>query len=111
MRRGKANKFPCRYDLGFLPESRKMFLICGNEVVRPRRIGAFKEHIVIRVAGDFQAPRWLHDMAMVFDELQQLPPHSLANTQLLAPTTQPTNCAVLYDLQVFWKSPRSCKLL
>src|SRR6202790_5074405 len=27
------------------------------------------------------------------------------------PTTQPTNCDVLYDLQVFWQSPRSCKLL
>jgi hypothetical protein len=27
------------------------------------------------------------------------------------PTTQPTNCDVLHDLQVFWQSPRSCKLL
>jgi hypothetical protein len=30
----KTNKFPCCYGLGFLPESRKMFLIAGNEVVR-----------------------------------------------------------------------------
>jgi hypothetical protein len=27
------------------------------------------------------------------------------------PTTQPTNCDVLYGLLVFWQSPRSCKLL
>ena len=26
-------------------------------------------------------------------------------------TTQPTECDVLYDLRVFWQSPRSCKWL
>ena len=61
-----------------------MFLIAGNEVVRSRGVGAFQKHIVVGIAGDFQAPRRLDHMAMVFDELQQLPPHSLADTQLLA---------------------------
>ncbi len=59
-----------------------MFLIAGNEVVRSRGVGAFKEYIVVGIVGDFQAPRRLDDMTVVFDELQQLPPHSLADTQL-----------------------------
>jgi len=59
-------------------------MIAGNEVVRSRGVGAFQKHIVIRVAGDFQASRRLDDMAAVLDELQQLLLHSLADTQLRA---------------------------
>jgi hypothetical protein len=32
-----------------------MLLIAGNQLVRTRHIGAFEKHIVIRVAGDFNA--------------------------------------------------------
>ena len=31
--------------------------------------------------------------------------------RIFQPTTQPTKDDVLYDLRVFWQSPRSCKLL
>ena len=70
MRCGKTNKFPCRYDLGLLPESRKMLLITGNQVVSSRGIGAFEKHIVIRVSADFKTAGGLHNMAMILDELK-----------------------------------------
>jgi hypothetical protein len=82
MRRGKANKVPCRYDLGFLPESWKMLLVAGNQVVRTRGIGAFEEHIVIGIAGDFKAASRRHDMAVIPDELQQLLASTFADSQL-----------------------------
>ena len=84
MRGGKANKFPCRYDLGPLPESREMPLIAGNQVVSARRIGAFEKHIVIGVTGHFKATGGSHDMAVILDELQQLLTKPLADMQLRA---------------------------
>jgi hypothetical protein len=80
VRRGKANKFPRRYDLGFLPESRKMLLVAGYQVVRTRGIGAFEKYIVIGIAGDFKAAGRCHDMAVIPDELQQLLARSFADT-------------------------------
>src|ERR1035438_3205049 len=82
MRGGKANKFPCRYDLGPLPESREMPLIAGNQVVSARRIGAFEKHIVIGVTGDFKAARRADNIAVVSDELQQLLANPFADIQL-----------------------------
>lgn len=69
VRGGKANKFPRRYYLGFLPESGKMSLIAGNQVVGSRGIGAFDKNIVVRVSADFKAARGRHDMAVILDEL------------------------------------------
>src|ERR1017187_10027251 len=83
MRSRKANKFPCRYDLGFLPESRKMPLIDGNQVVRMCGIGALEKPIVIRVARDFKASRRGDNITVVPDELQQLLANPFANTQFL----------------------------
>jgi hypothetical protein len=54
-------------DLGLLPELWEMPLIAGNEVVRARNVGAFDEHIVVRVAGHFKAARWGNDMAVILD--------------------------------------------
>src|SRR5260370_37135723 len=82
MRRSQADKLPCRYDLGFLPESRRMPLIAGNQVVRARRIGAFEKHIVIRVSADFKAARRADNITVVPDELQQLLANPFADSQL-----------------------------
>src|SRR5580700_3057046 len=82
MRGGKANKFPRRYDLGFLPESWEMPLIASNQVVRACGIGAFEKHIVIRVGADFKASGGRHDMAVVLDELEQLQTNPFADSQL-----------------------------
>ena len=84
MRRGKANEFSGRYDLGFLPESREMLLIARNQIVRAGSIGTFKEHVVVGVACDMQAAGWNDGIAVVFDELQQLLPETLANAQFPA---------------------------
>jgi hypothetical protein len=43
MRCGKIDKLPWGYDLCFLPESRKMFLIAGHQIVRTRGVRAFQE--------------------------------------------------------------------
>ena len=82
MRRSQADKLSCRYDLGFLPESREMPLIAGNQVVRARRIGAFEKHIVIGVRRDFKSAGGRHGMAVILDELQQLLANPFANNQL-----------------------------
>ena len=84
MRRGRANEFSGRYDLGFLPESREMHLIARDQIVRAGSIGTFKEHIVVGVACDIQAAGGNDDVAVVFDELQQLLPEALANSQFRA---------------------------
>ena len=55
MRGHEANELAgCEY-LCLLPEFRKMPLVPDNEVVRAGDIGAFDEHIVVRVAGYFKA--------------------------------------------------------
>jgi hypothetical protein len=72
MRCDKANKFPRRYDLGFLPEFRKMLLIARHQVVRASGIGALHENIVIGVACNFQASRRGHSIDILLDELKQL---------------------------------------
>jgi hypothetical protein len=65
MRRSKAYKLSCRYDLGFLPESRKMLLITCNQVIGTRGIGAFDKYIVITVSAYFKAAGGRHDMAVI----------------------------------------------
>jgi len=81
MRRSKSNEFSGRYDLGFLPESREMPLIACDQIVRTGSIGALKEHVVVGVACDIQAAGRDDRIAVVFDELQQLLPETLANSQ------------------------------
>src|SRR5690349_1354472 len=81
MRRGKANEFSGRYDLGFLPESREMLLIARDQIVCAGSIGTLKEHVVLGVACDIQAEGRSDGIAVVFDELQQLLPETLANSQ------------------------------
>src|ERR1700691_2179126 len=82
MRRSQADKLPRCYDLGFLPESREMPLIAGNQVVRARRIGAFEKHIVIGVSADFKAAGGRHGTAVILDEPQQLLANAFSDSQL-----------------------------
>src|ERR1022692_402418 len=82
MRRDKTNELPWYYDLGFLPEFRKMSLIAGHQVVRAGSIGTFQEDIVVGVACDFRTPNRSHGIAAVPNDLQQLLPRPLANPQL-----------------------------
>jgi hypothetical protein len=84
MGRGKANKLARGYNLGFLPESGEMLLVAAYQIVSFGRIIAFEKHIVIRVAGDFEAAGRGDDMAAAPDELQQLLAYPFANAQLLA---------------------------
>ena len=84
MRRGKANEFLGRYDLGFLPKSREMLLIACDQIVRAGSIGTFKEHVVVGVACDMQAAGRNDGIGVVFDKLQHLLPETLANSQFRA---------------------------
>jgi len=58
-----------------------MLLIARDQIVRLGSIGTFKEHVVVGVACDIQAAGRNDGIAVVFDELQQLPPETLANSQ------------------------------
>src|SRR5437870_1620389 len=82
MRRRKTDKLPWGYDLCFLPESRKMFLIAGHQIVRTRSVRAFQEYIVRRISCCFKLPGRDHGMTVVFDELQQLQPKTLSDPEL-----------------------------
>ena len=82
MRCRKTDKFPRGYDLCLLPESRKMFLIAGHQIVRTGSVRAFQEHIVRRISGWFKVARRDHGMTVVLDELQQLQPKTLSDPEL-----------------------------
>ena len=79
VRRHKPDKLTRRYDLGFLPESRKMPQIARDQVVGAGRIGTFQEPIVIGIARHFKTPRRYDQVTSVFDELEQLPPQTPAD--------------------------------
>ena len=78
----KPDKLARGYDLGFLPESRKMPKIAGDQVIRAGNIGTFQEPITIGVACHFEAAGRSDGIAMIFDELQQLSPKTLADFEL-----------------------------
>jgi hypothetical protein len=61
-----------------------MLLIARDQIVRARSVGTFKEHIVVGVACDIQAAARNDGIAVVFDELQQLLPETLADSQFRA---------------------------
>src|SRR6266404_5118458 len=82
MRRRKTDKLPWVYDLCFFPESRKMFLIAGHQIVRARSVRAFQEYIVRGISYCFKLPCRNHGMTVVFDELQQLQPKTLSGPEL-----------------------------
>ena len=68
------------WGIGWQP----MLLIARDQIVRSGSIGTFKEHVVVGVACDIQAAGRNDGIAVVFDELQQLPPETLANSQFWA---------------------------
>jgi|ERR1035437_701878 hypothetical protein len=82
MGRDKSDEFSGSYDLGFLPESREMFLIARDQVVRAGNVGTFQKYVVIGVVRDLKTPCQSHEMTVVLDELQQLTPKAFANLQL-----------------------------
>src|SRR6266404_7395150 len=87
MRCRETDKLPWGYDLCFLPESRKMFLIAGHQIVRTRSVRAFQEYIVrgISCCGIiccFKLQGRNHGMTVVLDELQQLQPKTLSDPEL-----------------------------
>src|SRR6266436_6344479 len=82
MRDGKTDKLPWRYDFSFLPESRKMFLIAGHQIIRTRSVSAFQEYIVLGIRCCFKPPGRDHGMTVVLDELQQLQPKTLSDPEL-----------------------------
>ena len=49
MRPDDLDEFAGGDDFGSLPESGKMPLIAGEKIIRPRRIGALDEFVVVRV--------------------------------------------------------------
>src|SRR5258708_4731553 len=80
----KADEFTGCDDLGFLPEHWKMLLISRNEVICTGSIGAFEEHIVVRITSHFKAARRSNHVTAIFDELQQLQTNAPANAKLRA---------------------------
>jgi len=79
VRRHKPDKLTRRYDLVFLPESRKMPQVARDEVIGAGRIGTFQEPIVIGIARHFKTPGRYDQVTSVFDELEKLLPESLAD--------------------------------
>src|SRR6516225_1525520 len=79
-----ADEFAGCDHLGFLPESRKMPLVPGHQVVGAYGIGAFNELVIVGIARHLQCPRWLHQPGVAPDELEKLLPGSLADLQLRA---------------------------
>jgi hypothetical protein len=61
-----------------------MLLIARDQIVGAGRIGTFKKHVVVEVAGDRQAAGRNDGIAAVLDELEQLLPEALANSQFRA---------------------------
>jgi len=55
--------------------------IARDQVVGAGRIGTFQEPIVIGIARHFKTPRRYDQVTSVFDELEQLPPQTLANSE------------------------------
>jgi hypothetical protein len=84
VRRHKHDKLTRRYDLGFLPESRKMPQIARNHVVGAGSIGAFQEPIVVAIARHFKTPGRYDQVTSVSDELEQLPAQAFADFELRA---------------------------
>lgn len=82
MRGSKTDKLPWRYELGFLPESRKMFLMAGHQVVHTCSVGAFQKSIITGISCCFKLPGREHGMTVVLDELQHLQPKTLADPKL-----------------------------
>src|SRR6266446_6408753 len=82
MRCRKTDKLPWGYNLCFLPESRKMFLIAGHQIVRTRSIRTLQEYIVRGISCYFKPPGRGHGMTVVLDELQQLQPKTLSDPEL-----------------------------
>src|SRR5712691_6757924 len=82
MRCRETDKLPWGYNLRFLPEFRKMFLIAGHQIVRTRSVRAFHEYIVRGISCCSKLPRRDHGMTVVLDELQQLQPKTLSNPEL-----------------------------
>ena len=90
MRGSETDKLARRYDLGLLPESGKMFLIAGHQIVRTRGVRTFQEHIVRGISCCLNPPVGDHGMTVVLNELQ---PRKGSNLELfpdqVLPTTEP----------------------
>jgi hypothetical protein len=82
MRGGRTDKLAWRYDFSFLPESRKMLLIAGHQIIRRRSVSAFQEYIVLGIRCCFEPPGRDHGMTMVLDQLQQLQPQTFSDPAL-----------------------------
>src|ERR1700745_3009781 len=82
MRCRKTDKLPWGYDFCFLPESRKVFLIAGHQIVRARSVRTFHEYIVRGIRCCFKLPGRDHGMTVVLDELQELQPKTLSDSEL-----------------------------
>jgi len=82
MRGSETDKLARRYDLGLLPESGKMFLIAGHQIIRSGSIGAFQEYVVSGIRCHVESPSRRHRMAVILDELKQLQPEPLSDPEL-----------------------------
>lgn len=67
----KPDELPRRYDLGFLPESRKMSQIARHQIVGARGIGTLQEPNVIGITCYCKTPGRYNQLTSVTDELQQ----------------------------------------
>lgn len=72
VRRGQADEFTSRDDLGLFPELRKMPAISRDQVIRTGSGGIFQKKVVVGIAVHVQAGRRGDDMAADPDELHQL---------------------------------------
>ncbi len=55
--------------------------VAGNQVIRPRGIGALQEDVVIGVACNFQPMPWSDKRAAILDQLKQLQTSAPADPQ------------------------------
>ena len=70
MRRNDTDKLARRYNLGLLPETWKVPLVAGYQVIGTSSIGAFQKNIVGGVSRDVERAGRCDAIRVFFDELQ-----------------------------------------
>ena len=85
--RHDADKLARSDHLGFLPEFWKVPRVPGHQVVGAGGISAFQKSVVVGVLCHLQRSRRDDAMRPARDELEKLPPETLANLKLGAAST------------------------
>ena len=81
MRRNKTKELTGSDNFSSFPKLRKVLGVPRHKIVRPGYVGAFKEHVVIRIPRDLEPPRRLDRMRVLFDQFEELLTESFVTLQ------------------------------